>query len=342
MVTFKIAPKGSASVARGLTKSAAARTIVRALRRPRVKKVSVRKLASNVRSLKLQANGALQMDRQTIKWKPAHNPPTGSPQVRNQPTNLRPICWLHQAISSGAQVHSCAYDPHTAPAFSVLNQLVVGNWGSQPFPLTTSIANGGYGCDPNIRGPNDQLQYYGSSQGVQNKYMQSTTVYNFSITAQEVRGYLDIFMIHPKKNFIRSTQKDVSIPDGLPGFCNLSLGVANSNQYAVNPLYYTKKHLKRHYFNTVDDPGAPNERLLQTNPDYNFNLTVKAEKSRSVIKAPELFQGGILDYTDIPLHKQDWILVSTTLENADVGPSNYLEVNIIRNTKWRDLLGASA
>lgn len=325
----------------------ASAVLLRALARKRKPKPSVAKLAKGVKSLKLAAQGSIQMERQIARFISAFQPAGGgAPQVRNQPTNLRPLVWLHQAISAGAQIHSLEYQPHTAPAFSVLDNKVVGTWAPQTFPVTDSIAAGGYGCDPAIFGKYDQLQYQGSqTQGVQSKYTHSSTLYQFKITAQEARGYIDIFMFHPKRSWVRSTQKDVTIPGGLVGFTNLSLGVSNSVktvQYAINNLYYTKKHLKRHYFNTVDDPGAPDERQLQTNPDYDFQLMVRNDKSRSTIKATELFEGGVLDHTDIPFSKQDWIMVSTTLQNADVSSTNNITVDIIRTPRWRDLLGVSS
>lgn len=309
------------------------------------KRVSLRKLSGQVKAIKRNALGSVQYSRQKLVYRNAWTPPGGGAnQVPSRPTNLRPIVFLHQAISAGAQVHSCQYSPGIAPAFSTLTPAVVGTWTQQAFPITTSIANGGYGCDPAVNNRNDQLQYLEQAEGVQNKYTHISTEYAFSVKALQARGYVDVFMLHPKRTWVRSTAKDVSMPSGLAGMTNLSLGTAYSNQYSMNGMYYTKKHLKRHYFNTIDpqNPLYPNERFLQTNPDYNFNLKITNDKTRSTIKATELFQGGILDYTDIPILKQDWIMVSTTLENADVTALNYVDVQIIRSCKWRDLLGASA
>lgn len=320
-------------------------TIIKALRARRARRTpSIKKLGRAVGKLKLQAQGSMQIDRQDIRWQPPYVPtaPGAAPQVRNQPTNLRPICWLHQAISRGAQIHSLEYNPLLAPTFATLEPNVVGTWNAQSYPITLPIAAGGFGCDPALLNRTDQLQYYDQAQGVQNKYTHTSTEYQFNITAKQVRGYLDIFQFHPKRVFTRSTAKDVSIPGGLPGFANLSIGVGPQQLYSTNNMYYSKKHLKRHYFNTTSDPGLPNQRFLQTNPDYVFSLTVRNDKSRSTIKATELFSGGVLDYTDIPLLKQDWIMVSCTLENVDVGPDNHIQVDIVRTPRWRDLLGASA
>ena len=316
----------------------AASRIKRAVR-SRVSSKSVAKLGRQVARLKTTQQGAPQMDRQRVRWMP----PAGPGNVRNHPTTIRPIAFLHQAISAGAQIHTLQYGLATPPAFSTLTQVLAGQWISQTFPITDPISGGGSGVDPALAGKFDQLQYWSQSQGVQNRYCHTSTEYQFRCTAKQARGYLDVFIAHPKRNFVRSTQQDVSLPNGLAGFTNLSLG--SQNQYSINKQYYTMKRLKRHYFNTVAvHAAAPtqHQRDLQTNPDFDFNLTIKNDKSRQVITAPELFTGGILDYTDIPLSKQDWIILSCTIEENDQSEDNNISVDIFRTPKWRDLLGASS
>ncbi|AXH78644.1 MAG: hypothetical protein [Circular genetic element sp.] len=302
-------------------------------------KNSVAKLSRQVSNLKMTQQGALQMDRQRVRWSAAGGPTN----VANHPSTLRPICFLHQAISANAQIHSLQYVANIPPVFNTLTPAVVGNWVDQTYPITDSVASGGYGVDPALAGKFDQLQYWSQNQGVQNKYCHTSTLYQFRVTARKCRGYVDVFLAHPKKNFVRSTQQDVTLPNGLAGFTNLSLG--SNNQYSINNQYYTMKRLKRHYFNTVAETTAPPAQVireLQTNPDYDFNLTISNDKSRRVITAPELFTGGVLDFTDIPLAKQDWIIVSCTLEQRDVNDNNHVEIDMFRTPRWRDLLGASS
>lgn len=320
------------------TLASAAKVLQRAVRGKAKKKVSVAKLTNQVKQLKVETNGALQMMRQRIRWEPQF---PGPPVVhRNYISNLRPLAFLHQAISHGALVHSNSVVNQTPPLFSSVTPIIGGRWIEQEFPLTLN-----YNCDPATYKKFDQLQYWGQAGGVQNKYYHTSTLYQLQINAVAATGYIDIFLLHPKKSFIRSSAKDVSLPAGLPGFTNLSLG--SNNQYTVNNQYYTCKRIKRKYFNTVRATVVPpltvsRERELQTNPNIDIKFRIRNDKSRRLILAPEDKDTGILDSTDIPYHKQDWILISTTVEDKDVGENNHIKVeNIFRTPIWRDYYGAS-
>lgn len=305
---------------------------------------SVPKLTRDVKALKLTQRGSIQFSRQVLQFVAPPDPQPATPYFfeADSPSNLRPICWLHQAISPGSVAHTCRYTPPVAPATNpTLPQLQAGRWIEQEYP---PVAN--YNVAAGTNGLFNQIQYWSQSEGtttsaVSNDYTHMSTKYQVKVNAQDCRGYFDVFIIHPKKSYIRSTQKDVTLPTGLQGFTNLSLG--SIHQFTLNKQYYSCKLLKRKYFNTARAPGGAGSSAgyLQTNPDLDFQFTIKNRKSRQHIKAPELFDGGILDSTDIPYHKQDWILISTTLENKDVSSANGLKFIIHRSPTWRDREGAS-
>lgn len=304
--------------------------------------ISVNQLHNKFKRLDLKQRGSLQMDRQVCKFVPAVN--SASPYYFNpsMPTTIRPLAILHQAISEAGYVWTNQYvAPNPPSTFSGLAAVPAGSWVSQKYPIIQPIANGGYGTDPALFGRFDQLQYWSQANGVSNDYTHFSTKYEILINAKNVRGYLDVHIVHPKKSYLRSSQQDVSLPTGLAGFCNMSLG--SKNMYSLNNEYYTCKRLKRCYFNTTKAPGgaASTENFLQTNPDREMSFTIKNKKSRRHIKSPELAEGATLDSTDIPFHKQDWIIISTTLENKDVSADNNMELTIYRTPIWRDRQGAS-
>lgn len=319
----------------------AALTVVEPKKKPRS---SVPKLARQVKALKLTQRGSIQYSRQVLQFEAPPNPQPASPYFYqpDSPSNLRPLCWLHQAISPNSVAHTCRYLPPVAPLTTpTLPQVEAGKWKEQKYPPT-----GNYNVPPATNGLYDQIQYWSQSDGatsspVSNDYTHLSTLYQVKVNAENCRGYFDVFIIHPKKSYIRSTQKDVTLPTGLQGFTNMSLGC--THQYTINKQYYTCKLLKRKYFNTSRPTGGATstQGFLQTNPDLDFQFTIKNRKSRQHIKAPELFSGGTLDATDIPYHKQDWILISTTLENKDVTTANGLKFIIYRTPTWRDREGAS-
>ena len=317
----------------------AAKALQSAFRKKKSSVPSVAQVSNQVKSLKLTQKGSIQYARQYLRWRVAPQPPAASPFFFDPkcPSSLRPIMFLHQAISEGTPIHTLEY-----AAGPTLNLTTAGAWVNSPYP---PVAN--YGLPGVTNGLYDQLQYWSQAAGastseVSNDYLHMQTKYQLQISANNCRGYMDIFIVHPTRSFVRSTQQDVSLPTGIQGFTNLSLGC--NNQYNINKQYYSMKKLKRHYFNTTNpagtQPAAGN--YLNTNPDICMEFTVRNKKTRRAIKAPELFQGGILDATDIPYTKQDWILISTTLENSQVTPDNCLKINNIwRSVTWRDREGAS-
>lgn len=309
-------------------------------RKQRGKKTTITKLNNKVKRLELTQRGSIQMDRQYLRWLPPDPPQQPSPYYfsANEPSNIRPICFLHQAISVNSRAYTNRYLQPVPPATSpTLPNIEAGVWASQPYPLTSAP----YNLDPGTYGLNDQLQYWSQALGVSNDYTHFSTKYQIQCHAVNARGFIDVFLVHPKKSYIRSVQQDISLPLGLSGFSFMSL--ASNNMYSINSQYYSCKRIRRKYFNTTAPSGgaAATQQYLCTNPDLDMEFTIKNRKSRQRIKAPELAEGAVLDSTDIPYHKQDWIIISTTLDNKDVSANNHLKFQIYRTPVWRDREGAS-
>lgn len=324
------------------TQKAAVTVIQNAVKaKQRKKTTTITKLDNKVKRLSIDQRGSLQIDRQVLRWQPLDPPQQASPYYfePNQPSNIRPICFLHQAISPLSRAYTSRYLQPVAPATNpTLPSTEAGIWSSQPYPLTASA---GANLDPGQYGRNDQLQFQGSQTlGVSNDYTHLSTLYQVQCKAVNCRGYIDVFHVHPKKSYIRSIQQDISLPLGLSGFSFMSLGT--NNMYSINNMYYSCKRIRRKYFNTTAPQGAPpTEAYLNTNPDLDMQFTIKNRKSRQRIKAPEFATGAVLDSTDIPLAKQDWIIISTTLDNKDVSANNHVKLQIWRTPVWRDREGAS-
>lgn len=341
---MRIAPISARKILPSVKAKAAAKSLQNASRalqgrRPvkRGKTLSVKKLSNAVRRLNVAQNGKKQMMRQVAAF---HDPPAGGSIVlTNTITDIRPLCFLHQAISEDSDVWSL--NPVVGPP-PTLEAYAAATWTKQPFPITLPTAQGGNGLPPSYN-KYDQLQYWSQAGGVQNDYYHSHTDYVMNFVGQACTGYLDVFLIHPKKSYNPSAQQDISLPLGLPGFTHLTQG--ELKQYALNPQYFSCKRIKRKYFNTAAPAGglAAEERELQTNPNFDIKFRVMAPKSRRRIKAPEVNDGSAsLDSTDIPFRKQDWILISSSIRDRDSTDDNFIQCkSMIRTCHWRDYFGSS-
>lgn len=301
---------------------------------------AVQKLSRSVNRLKIAQNGQPQMSRQICAFTPTPPDPIGA-GLANTVTATRPLLFLHQAISVDTDVWSLNPLVPAGGGAATMEVYAAGAWEKQPFPVTQPVGPNGDGMPPSYN-KFDQLQYWGESEGVQNKYYHSSTEYTMNIVGQGCTGYVDVFLIHPKRSFNPSAQQDISLPLGLPGFTHLTQG--EFNNYAINPQYFTCKRIKRKYFNTAAPAGAtPEERELQTNPNFDIKFRVVNHKSRRLIKAPESNSGtAVLDSTDIPYRKQDWILISSSIANRDSTDDNNIRVlRLFRTCHWRDYYGAS-
>lgn len=325
-------------------KSAAAKVIQRLARKPRrpskakASAKSVAKLTRSVRKLKVEGNGQIQMSRQTAVWN------LGGPVTHtNYISNIRPLAFLHQAISVDSPIHSLYPAPTGSPPYTSIDLNEAGEWKKQDFPLTTSVTTqpSGEGL-PTSYNKYDQLQYWGESDGVTNRYYHSSSLYQLQCVGVACTGFIDVFLVHPKRSFNPSGQQDINLPNSLPGFTHMSLG--DNNMYMVNSQYFTCKRIKRHYFNTAAPAGGAgaSERELQTNPDFDIQFRVVNAKSRRLVRAPERREGAVLDATDIPYSKQDWIILSTTINNRDSTDDNHIRIQSMNRTVfWRDYYGAS-
>lgn len=302
---------------------------------------SVQKLTRQVKRIKLNAIGDKQMRRDYVRWTtlPAQIA-GGAPVSASKPCDIRPICFLHQAITPLSYLKTNSLTLPGAGVPAELSVVDAGQWRPQELPVIAA-----QGLLPSYS-KFDQLNHWNLALGVQNKFLHTSSTYTLNVRANRARGYIDVFILKPKRNYLRSNNKDVSLPLGLPGFTNMSLG--DDAQYQINPQYWSCKRRLRKYFNVVQAgvPGAGNQRDLQTNPDFDVTFTVRNEKSRRNFTIPEAIgEGttGIIDETDIPLSKQTWVLISTTLQNQDVNEgTNYFKCDLKRVVHYRDFAGASA
>jgi len=313
-----------------------------AKKKKKVPKVST--INNKVKKLELTQKGSLQMARHVCNFTEISPPSQPSPFYYNpaHPSELRPIAFLHQAISVATPLYTLRYlRPITPGQPPSLNSQEAGRWANQPFPLTIQGVPPAYNLPVADYDKYDQLQFWPQSLGVSNDYTHISTKYQMQIKAVNCRGYLDIFLLHPKVAFLRSDQKDVALPTGLPGFTNMSL--FSNQMYQINGQYYSCKRIKRKYFNTTLPPGgaAATEHYLGTNPDFDMEFTIKNKKGRQRIKVPEIASGAVIDVSDIPYRQQDWIIISTTLSNSDLTENNHLKFKITRIPVWRDRDGAS-
>lgn len=338
MAVFKVANVKASSLRgrRGMSKRKPKVAVVIDTKQ-RKKVPSNKKLASSVKSIKAALNGKKQMRRDFCDF--AAVPPAPI-TIANTITDTRPLLFLHQAISEDSSVWSLnPVIPATGAAS--MDVYTAGIWTQQEFPVTQPVGDQGDGM-PASYNKYDQLQYWSQSNGVQNEYYHSSSEYTMNFVGTACTGYIDVFLIHPKKSYNPSAQQDISLPLGLPGFTHLTQG--STNQYAINPQYFTCKRIKRKYFNTTAPAGTtPEERELQTNPNFDIKFRVTNHKSRRHIKAPEKNDGAaVLDSTDIPYRKQDWILISSSIRNRDSSDDNHIILKkMLRTCHWRDYYGSS-
>lgn len=325
-------PKGrtSAQAAQAASKLQQAARVLQGKRAKKASNVKTNtQLTRAVQTLKTKAHGDRQMGRHQVRWVGNLN------QNPRYLSNIRPICFLHQAISEGSLLHTLELTPAGAGVPATLLPKTAGTWALQTLPVITQ-----QNLLPADYDRFDQLQYWQQSGGVQNKFYHTSTRYTLRCQSVAARGFVDIFLCCPKRSFHRTTAKDVSLPLGLCGFTNMSVGCGDP--YQINPDFWSCKRIKRHYFNCANqNNGNADYRTVQTNPDFDIDFTVTNKKSQQLIASTDIAQGGVVDYTDVAYRKQMWIVISTTLEESDVGAENHIKIDLKRSTKYRDYYGAS-
>lgn len=243
-----------------------------------------------------------------------------------------PVAFCHQNIQKDANV----YQVGLAPITGQVESQIIANFIEQSFPLLT--------LDP-LSVKFDQLQYVKkNSIGVQPGYKHMFTSYNVHMYADNWRGWAEILIVTPKKQYTRQAAPDpddFQLPSGLPGFANCCGGTTGVNaQYSYNPLFYSVKCLKRVYFNTFGQLGdQPAE--LHTNPNMYVNITVTNDKARSHIRAQASYdQTNPVIPLDIALDQQDWIVFTSSNTRPALATSS-LNISVQRCPVWRDPVGSS-
>jgi len=330
------------------------RALVKKFRKP-YDKVQDRRIMSNMRQLndiKKRFYGQVQYSRQFCQF--SQTPPDAINYSRV--STYQPICWLHQAIDQDAQVYGITVTrntpvPPNLPTITGVVNAPIGAWSTQQFPYDTL----GIG---NTQSGTNQLKYWKNALGVQNKFYHHYTDYTIELESVGARGYVDLLMIVPTKAWIRRSQqtKDTQLPSGIVGFTNLCAG--SSNQWAINPQYYSVKRVRRVYFDQLKDEYAGAQttgRSIQTNPTRLIQYRFYNPAYKRVISAPqdETVTPEITDFTDVGIKQQVWFMLSCSQDSATTdriigGPSqgressNHIKVKMFRKPCWRDYIGASS
>lgn len=308
------------------------RSVVRVPRKPKMAKSFVRsnamainKLSREVNKLKVAEYGQKQMTRQIV----INRPNTLPAEVIGRISNGTPLCFLHQAISEDTPIYQVGQAPITG-AVEVQQR---GRFREQPYPLLSA--------DPTSIQFDQLYNLKANTGGVQAGYLHQKTYYNIYAFAKNFNGWMDILLVSPTKQYTRSAgtggtpPENYQLPAGLPGFVNCCGG--SPFQYSYNPMFFTVKRLKRHYFNTTT---ALEANTIKTNPEYYTDICVTNDKRKAHIRAQIRNDNpNPITYLDVPFNQQDWIMF-TSSSNQNTDNSN-LEIKVKRIPVWRDSVGSS-
>lgn len=296
---------------------------------PAINSKAIMSLNKEVNKLKVAEFGQKQISRQILR-STASLPDNQAARIS---ANF-PIAFCHQAIDLNNQLYQVGLEPITG---NVVTD-TIGTWRTQPYPLVPLDGN-------SVKF--DQLKYLqANSIGLQPGYYHHSTQYNLKFNAVNWRGWVDVLVVTNKRQFTRQSSPDIDefqLPLGLAGFSNSCGGTPN--QYSWNPTFYNVKRIKRMYFNTRINPA---EQSIYTNPDKYCSFKVLNSKSRAHIRAqtqaeylyPPQAPTTPITHLDIPLHQQDWIVITSSYEPAPTADS-YCAVNMTRVPVWRDTAGSS-
>ena len=282
--------------------------------------------------------------------------------VANSTANLRlcaeqPICWMMQNISTNANVYQLANDNGVSPQTYVVASC--GRWEQQVF-------------SPSILGVpaaqdrfNTQLDWGNSDGGttgphVSPKFMLGTSVYNLNLLCLGLAGYVELVLVCPRAiNRGGSVAVNNLLPDSLTSF--VQTAKLSELQNIVSSRYYKMKVLRSHYFSNFAIQGLPDgapdtehakAAIFQTYAQHNWRVKIK---HNSLIEVGSVSATGqIYDYEKIPLNKQSFLLLRTSVSKkelqaqfaagpqpAGIDPFQRISIEMQRLVSFRDELGSS-
>lgn len=288
--------------------------------------MQINRLSRSVARLKASEFGQKQYLRQTTRS--LDGLPNG---VLCRPSADFPVCWLHQLIGEGTQIFQVRASP--APSTEVEIGLIA-RWATQPMPLSATFTNAEV---------YNTLKYKQlNNLGAQIPYLHTRSVYEFSLNARQWEGWFELVHVVPRKQFTRQGTPlldDFQMPAALIGMSN-TCGGTTPNQWALNPMMFSCKVLKRLYFNTA---ATVNPQQLHTNPRKSFRVIINNDKYRSHIRAQKdasIVNPAITTHADVALHQQDWLVIRVS-NPAPPTANSALDVYVKRANTWRDFLGGS-
>ena len=240
----------------------------------------------------------------------------------------QPICWMVQNICTKANVYQLTNDNSVSPQTYVVAP--VGTWDKQKF--TPAILGGA---------PQDKFDtqvHWGNSDGV-----------------------IELVLLCPR-DIQRSAGSSIpynALPQSLTSFvqtCRLS-----ELENVVSSRFYKMKVLKSHYFSNFgiqgQPPGAPATehsiaQIYKTYGQKNWRVSIK---SNSLIEVASVSADGeIYDYEKIPMNKQSFLMVRTSVSKKALQAQNApgagvaglnafqrISVSMQRLCSFRDQLGSS-
>jgi len=269
----------------------------------------------------------------------------------------QPICWMVQNICTKANVYQLTNDNSVSPQTYVVAP--VGTWDKQKF--TPAILGGA------TQDKFDTQVHWGNSDGgtsapeVSTKYMLGSSTYNINLLTLGVAGFIELVLCCPR-DIQRSSGASIpynALPQSLTSFvqtCRLS-----ELENVVSSRFYKMKVLKSHYFSNFgiqgQPPGAPATehsiaQIYKTYGQKNWRVSIK---SNSLIEVAAVSADGtIYDYEKIPMNKQSFLMVRTSVSKKALQAQNApgtgvaglnafqrISVSMQRLCSFRDQLGSS-
>lgn len=274
------------------------------------------------------AQGQLQKSYQHISWSDL---PPGESYVN--------AIQCHLILLPGIQENTKVYSNSLATA-TTITRTQPGAWRTMPAPATA--------INP-LYAEFDQLLFYKNSLGVQSKFTLYKSRYCFNFFFKSCTGWVQIDKLSYRRNYqgggSAPNVTDYNLPGASIGLINMCQG--DVSQYAMNPQLFRRKRLVRRYFNTVKPPT--DGHYLGTNPNLSINLSFTPGRGKKLIRLRQLDTtlgtGATLPTTDdktISKGCQEWLLISSSLKQADTTSGAHVSYQCYRTVTWRDGIGANS
>lgn len=285
------------------------------------RKARVDRLARSVYKLKMAQFGLAQTQRQSYR--------SAEPDLETQfsLTSKSPVLFCNEAMAPTSTVYSTLVDT-VAPNVGLYTATPIGSWVTQPFSLTQfNPDNAKY-----------DLQRYrnlkaaaGTALPIQGTYLAKGVSYDIQIYATGFLGYIECWLVKPRRTVVRQTELERTLPFALPSFVDMCGGC--NNKYSHYSQFFSMKRLWRQHINVVE-PAAGS--YLNTNPLHYKKVYVSMGRGK-LIRAPDT-PGTNPSIIDIPSRQASWLLFTSTNDNED--PGSYVRLQVQRNVYFRDSIGS--